>query len=232
MPIFLLAFCWAHVRRDFIDAARRFPEQKVWMLDWVQEIRELYRINRRRIAAWDKEKPLEQQSPEFQEQHKALMDALSIMEQRRDELLRQKDLSSPQKAVLSSLQAHWPGLVIFVSYPEVSMDNNKSERAVRKGVNGRKNYYGSGSQWSAKLMAGMLTLLQTIKLWGIDPRHWLIDFLNACTANGGKSPTDLSPFLPWEMDEERKQFLSKPHLSEWPNGDQPNQNTIEFQNTS
>ena len=234
MPIFLLAFCWAHVRRDFIDAARRFPEQKAWMLDWVREIRELYRINRRRIAVWDKDKTLEQQSPEFQEQHKALIDALSRMEQRRDELLLQKELTAPQKAVLSSLKTHWLGLVIFVSHPEVSMDNNKSERAVRKGVNGRKNYYGSGSQWSANLMAGMLTLLQTIKLWGIDPRHWLMDFLNACAANGGKSPTDLSPFLPWEMDEERKQFLSKPFLSEWPwpLGNQPNLEILKPQNTS
>lgn len=232
MPIFLLAFCWAHVRRDFIDGARRFPEQKAWMLDWVLEIRKLYRINRRRIAAWDKEKPLEQQSPEFQEQHKALMDALSHMEKRRDELLCQESLSDPQKAVLSSLKAHWPGLVIFVSHPEVSMDNNKSERAVRKGANARKNYYGSGSQWSAKLMAVMFTLLQTILHWNLNPRHWLIDFLNACAANGSQSPTDLSSFLPWEMSEERKQILAKPYPSKLPNGDPSNLNTTEFQNTS
>jgi transposase len=225
MPIFLLAFCWAHVRRDFIDAARRFPEQKEWMFDWVKMIRELFRINKMRIAVWDEEKPLEQQSPAFQEQHKALENALSNMAERRDELLRQEDLPAPQKAVLSSLKSHWPGLTIFVAHPEVPMDNNKSERAVRKGVNGRKNYNGSGSHWSAILMAGMFTLLQTILHWGIDPRHWLIDFLNACAANGGKSPSDLSPFLPWEMDEDRKRFLSQPLSSD-------DLNITEFQNTS
>ena len=27
----VLAFCWAHVRRDFLDAARSYPEDEVWM---------------------------------------------------------------------------------------------------------------------------------------------------------------------------------------------------------
>ena len=144
---------------------------------------------------------------------------MSRMAQRRDELLK-GELPAPQKAVLRSLKAHWSGLMIFVDHPEVSMDNNKSERAARKGVNGRNNYYGSGSQWSAKLMAGMLTILQTILLWGIDPRHWMIAFLNACAENGSKSPSDLASFLPWEMDEERKQFLSQPFVSGRPKGDQ------------
>jgi len=32
----LLAFCWAHVRRDFLDAAKSWPDLQAWMLCWVE----------------------------------------------------------------------------------------------------------------------------------------------------------------------------------------------------
>jgi transposase len=62
----------------------------------------------------------------------------------------------------------------------------------------------------------MFTLLQTILLCGINPRHWLDKFLWACAENGGMPPEDLSPFLPWQMDEQRKQALSRPLPSRAP----------------
>ena len=30
MPSIILAFCWAHVRRDFLEAARKSPEREEW----------------------------------------------------------------------------------------------------------------------------------------------------------------------------------------------------------
>jgi len=38
MPALWLAFCWPHVRRDFIEAARRFPAHQDWMFDWIEAI--------------------------------------------------------------------------------------------------------------------------------------------------------------------------------------------------
>ncbi len=75
---------------------------------------------------------------------------------------------------------------------------------------GRKNYYGSGSQWSAALAAMMFSLFQTIVLWQLNPHHWLYSYLSACAEHGGQAPADLAPFLPWQMSEERKQQLAKP----------------------
>src|SRR5207248_5311224 len=46
----LLAFCWAHVRRDFVRVGKGWPELKAWALAWLQRIRELYRWNRHRLA--------------------------------------------------------------------------------------------------------------------------------------------------------------------------------------
>lgn len=210
MPALLLAFCWAHVRRDFIAAARRFPEHQAWMFAWVEAIRELYRINKQRLSEWDPGVGLEQQSAAFERHHQALIAALSAMEQRRFDALRQSDLPAPQRAVLTSLKTHWAGLTVFVTHPEVSMDNNTGERGVRKGVLGRNAYHGSGSQWSAHLMAAMLTVLQTLVHWGINAHHWMNVFLLACAEQDGHCPQDLTAFLPWTMSEVRKRALSQP----------------------
>ena len=71
MAIFILAFCWAHVRRDFIKAARSYPDEKEWMLDWVERIGGSYHINNQRRDLWDDSKSLQQQSEAFMEQHHA-----------------------------------------------------------------------------------------------------------------------------------------------------------------
>ena len=67
-------------------------------------------------------------------------------------------------------------------------------------VVGRKNFYGSGSEWSGQLAAIMFSLLMTMKLWQINPRTWLQDYLNACAAAGNRAPPDLQPYLPWSME--------------------------------
>jgi transposase len=92
----------------------------------------------------------------------------------------------------------------------VALDNNSAERALRTPVVGRKNYYGSGSIWSAHLAAMLFSVLQTIIVWGLNPRHWLSAFFHACVAHGGKTPPDLSTFLPWQMTDERKHQLAQP----------------------
>jgi transposase len=97
------------------------------------------------------------------------------------------------------MQKHWSGLTVFVDHPEVPMDNNVAERDQRTPVVARKNFYGSGSQWSGALAATMFSLLMTMRLWGINPRTWLTAYLEACAANGSQPPADLSVFLPWAM---------------------------------
>ena len=90
------------------------------------------------------------------------------------------------------------------------MDNNTAERTLRTPVVGRKNYYGSGSVWSAHLAARMLSVLQTVLLWGLNPHHWLSAFLQACADHGSACPPDLRAFLPWQMTPERREELARP----------------------
>ena len=217
----LLAFCWAHVRRDFLDAARKWPEYEQWMHGWVDDIGRLYKLNAARLEHWDQTRPLAAQPQAFAKHQLVLTQKLSQMVKRRDEHLKDRKLAHPKKKVLKSLKNHWHGLTLFVAHPQVPMDNNTAEQGVRNPVTGRKNFYGSGSTWSATLAAMMFTLLKTILLWGLNPRHWLDRYLWVCAENGGAPPSDLSSFLPWQMDEQRKQTLSRPPPAGTPSFAQP-----------
>ncbi len=186
------------------------------MLDWVERIGEMYHVNNKRCDLWDGSQPLQQQSTAFMEQHHALEDRVVEMSRQRDDCLAQEDLSAPRRSVLKSLKNHWNGLTVFLDHPEVMMDNNISERAARKAAIARNNYFGSGSEWSGKLAAMMFTLMQTLQQWGINQHHWMTLFLTPCAQNSGKCPDDLTPFLPWTMDEERKALLSSPLPPESP----------------
>jgi len=124
MAIFVLAFCWAHVRRDFIKAARKNSQEKEWMLSWVLMIRDLYRINKKRMAHWNPDEELAGQSLAFITHQRALEEALQRMVEQRDACLAQSDLSDSKRAVLTSLMNHHDGLTVFVQHPQVHMDNN------------------------------------------------------------------------------------------------------------
>ena len=206
----ILAYCWAHVRRDFLKAARSWPELENWMWVWVDDIRTLYRLNTARLEVWDPALPMHQQSPAFVQHHLDLKSQLSQMQARCEGHLHEPDRHRAKHKVLESLHNHWGGLTVFVERPEVAMDNNTAERILRTPVVGRKNYYGSGSVWSAHLAAMMFSVLQTVLLWGLNPHHWLSMFLQACADHGGKSPTDLSAFLPWKMTPERRAEFAQP----------------------
>ena len=45
-----LAFCWAHVRRDFLKAAGRETDLFAWREGWITRIGGIYHLNKRRCA--------------------------------------------------------------------------------------------------------------------------------------------------------------------------------------
>jgi transposase len=206
----ILAFCWAHVRRDFLNAARSWPDLAPWMWKWIEDIRTLYRLNTARLAVWDATVPLDAQAPAFVARQHDLTTHLGEMQNRCEMYRQERHLHEAKRPILESLHHHWDGLTVFLTRPEVALDNNSAERALRTPVVGRKNYYGSGSIWSAHLAAMLFSVLQTLLVWGLNPRHWLSAFFDACVAHGGKTPPDLSAFLPWQMTDERKHQLAQP----------------------
>jgi len=109
----LLAFCWAHVRREFLKAARSWPERERWMCTWVEDIRERYRLNQARLEPWDETVPLTQQPLACTECHQALATTLSQMQACSEAHLQEPDLHLAKTKVLSRLHNHWAGLTGF-----------------------------------------------------------------------------------------------------------------------
>src|SRR3989442_5294651 len=155
------------------------------MFTWVEDIRELYRLNAARLEVWEETLPPPQQPPAFVECHRDLESKLSQMQARCAAHLQEPDLHLVKQKVLSSLYNHWDGLTVFVKRPEVAMDNNTAERMLRNPVVGRKNYYGSGSGSSAHPAAMMFTVFQTVLLLWVNPPHWLSSVRPACAATSG-----------------------------------------------
>ena len=199
-PGVLLAFCWAHQRRDYLNLANSYPHLLAWALAWVHAIGELYHLNEQRQHA-----PID--SAERAQCHAKLQQAVQCMADKCDAALGDPTLAKPQAKVLQSMKNHWAGLTVFVEHPWIDMDNNKAERAARLCVVGRKNFYGSGSQWSAQLAATMYSVVMSVKLWKINARTWLGAYLQACADNANQAPADLNAFLPWAMDEDRLAWM-------------------------
>src|SRR5262249_30577025 len=151
-----------------------------------------------RLAVWDATVPLDGQSPAFVARQHDLTTHLGEMQDRCAMYRQERHLHQAKRQILDSLHNHWSGLTVFLTRPEVALDNNSAERAWRSLVVARKNYYGSGSLGSARLAAIMFSVLQTVFLGGLNPRHWLSAFFHACVDYGGKTPPDLSAFLPWQ----------------------------------
>lgn len=199
----LLVFCWAHVRRDFVEVGKGWEELKPWALSWLERIRELYRSQRQRLTH-------EAGSVEFQVADAAVRQTVAAMHAQAETELADPQLRSPCRKVLESLQEHWSGLTRFLDDRRIPLDNNASERQNRGPAVGRKNYYGSGALWSGRLAAMLFSLFATLQMCGLNVRNWLTWYLQSCAEAGGQTPADVSRFLPWNMPDEQRQALAIP----------------------
>lgn len=197
----ILAFCWAHVRRDFLAVLTGWSELTDWAWSWLEDIGTLYHRNDQRLA-------LEAGSLKYANADLVLRDHVEQMRERCEQELADPKLRLPQRKALTSLQEHWPGLTVFLDHPEVPLDNNKGERCQRGPVVARKNFYGSGALWSGQLAAMLFSLFQTLQLWNMDTGKWLTAYLTACAKAKGKPPPDPLRFLPWNMTAEERAALS------------------------
>jgi transposase len=169
-PNMHLAFCWTHIRREFLDYTKEAPEQEDWAIDWVDRIRRLYE-NRATVIS---------------------------MKGTVTRQLNSGKLCHGQKRLLSILKDNWVELTRFVDDPDLPIDNNEAERTLRTPVVGRKNFFGSGAIWSAKLSSQCYSIFKTLSMNNVNIHQWLQIYFEACARNGGRPPENISRFLPWE----------------------------------
>jgi transposase len=167
--------CWTHVRRKFVDLEPLYPEPCQEILD---RIGELYRIESSVPDAADAAGLRHQVR---QEQSRPVVDRI------RDWAFEQR--SSPRSELRQAIDYMlrlWPGLTRFLDDPAVPLDNNATERALRRVVLGRKNHYGSRSERGTEVAALFYSLIETAELCGVDPPAYLLAAARAALAEPSK----------------------------------------------
>ena len=201
---------WAHVRRDFIKCAAGNETLTDWERRWTGRIARLYRLNGARLEQHDAGLDADRRNPAFAAAHRELERALGqLFAAARRELDGLPD-EAREGGPLRSLLNHRAGLSVFLDKPGVPMDNNRSERLLRGAAIGRRLSFGSDSEAGARFTATMYSVVGTLESNGIDVLRWLTAWPSACADNGGRAPGDLSPWLPWSMDAERRNELMAP----------------------
>lgn len=154
----VLANCWSHARRKFVQAAPSYPVAD----EMVELIGKLYAVEQR--AGDDLSLRAELRALQSQ----PLVDEIQAW------LLTQRALpkSSLGKAIAYTSKL-WPGLTRFLEDPRVPLDNNATERAQRGIALGRKNHYGSKSRRGTEVAALFYSLVESAKLVGVDPHAYL-----------------------------------------------------------
>lgn len=188
----LLSYCWAHVRRDFIDIQKKFPDNKIlckWAEEWIVKIAELYRVNNERIK-------YPNGSELFQKYNARLQEVLGKMKTDSG-----KVYSDERAGPMNSMKEHWNGLTLFVKHPDLPMDNNLMENGIRPCAIGRNNFLGNHSIWGGNLTACMYSVIQTCLLNNINPRDYLLHYFNVCANNKGSMNCDkIRECLPYNLD--------------------------------
>lgn len=192
-----VAFCWSHIRRDFVRIGNGYKTLRKWAANWVAEINTLFSLNAKRLS-------FSSDSEEFLQADELVRKQVCKINETKNKDLTKKQLHKVQRKALESLDNHWQGATIFVNLPEIPMDNNESERCLRNPVIGRKNYYGSRALWSGNFTAMMFTVFQTLLKNQIDPQKFLLAYFDQCALCKGNAPDDLTPLLPWELSREQK----------------------------
>ena len=222
---YILAFCWAHQRRDFRQVGTKHEAARAWAEEWMALIGELFHLAKRRREAWEPGVPTAEQGAAYRAADARLRAACAALferaRQERDKRFDEWERAEAagqgaacaridaQGRALNSLLGHAEGLQVFLDDPRIPLDNNAAERALRGPVISRYTSFGSGSPEGAEMAATMFTVFGTLRAAGLNAWTWLLDYLRACARNGGKAPADLTPWLPWLMDPARREALSQ-----------------------
>jgi transposase len=163
-PTFVLAHCWSHVQRKYVEAEPHHPKAT----EMIEKIGALYEIERRASEAPAEER-VAVRAELRRTESKPIVDDIYRWVTSEQALPR-----SLLGKALGYTRQLWPGLVRFVDDARIPLDTNQLER---------------GTQVAA-LFYG---LFETAKLVGVDPAAYLAEATRRAIANPGTVtlPSDL-----------------------------------------
>ena len=195
------AACWAHTRRGFEQALSAHPDAANAALDL---IRAMYaqetQIRERNLT--------DENKLHYRTEHTLpIVSAFWAWcyEQ------RQRTDFVPSDPLAKALQYAWDRrtpLQVFLSDPDVPIDTNHLERALRVIPMGRKNYLFCWTELGAKHVGVIQSLIVTCKLHAIDPYVYLVDVLQRIGQHPDSRIVELTPRL-W-----KQHFASNPLRSD------------------
>jgi len=180
------AQCWTHTRRYFERAKDVEPEASAEALT---RIGELYRIE-----AEIRDQALTGAAKrDYRRTHaKPVVDAFFAWAE--DQLARAALLpSNPLTKALSYALERRAGLSLYLDDPDVPIDTNHLERALRPIPMGRKNWLFCWSEVGAEAVATLQSLLVTCRLHDIDPYDYLVDVLQRIDRHPAREVHLLTP---------------------------------------
>jgi transposase len=180
-----LAFCWSHVRREFMELAQ--GKTAPIAAEALQRIAALYAVE-----AEIRGQPPEVRRAVRQAKSRPLVEDLFAW--LAAQLARLPGGSPTTKAVRYALN-HRDGLVRFLDDGRVELDTNTVERAIRPLCLSRKNaLFASGDDGGARWTA-LASLVETCKLNGVDPQRYFTDLLTRLVNGWPNSRID--ELMPW-----------------------------------
>lgn len=160
------AGCWAHTRRKFIDAEKTAPEIA---REAVELIRALYAVEKEaRDVSVAERLALRQER------------SLPVLAQLREKLLNWKEQLLPKHPMAEAVNyalGQWQELNVFCSDGAVPIDNNVSEREMKRIVLNRKNSLFVGNQRGGRTAAILASLTSTCRRHGVDPQLYFTQLL-------------------------------------------------------
>lgn len=195
------AQCWAHSRRHFEKAKEAEPEA---VAEALALIGELYAKEQ---AIRDKELVGEEKL-KYRTKHSEPV--VAAFWHWCDAQCQRHDLlpSNPLSRALKYAMARIDNLQVFLSDPEVPIDTNHLERALRPIPMGRRNWLFCWTELGAKQVGIIQSLLVTCKLHGINPHTYLVDVLQRIDRHPASQTLELTPRL-W-----KERFAANPLRSD------------------
>jgi len=182
------AQCWAHTRRKFFEAQGAEPAAAAQALDFIGGLYAVEeRIREQRLSA---AKKLDYR----------LAHALPIVQAFFAWVNRQFEEqgllpTNPLTRALGYAHERRCGLEVYLNDPDVPIDTNHLERALRAIPMGRKAWLFSWTELGAKHVGMMQSLIVTCRLHGIDPYDYLVDVLQRVGQHPASRVEELTPRL-------------------------------------
>ena len=166
----ILAACMAHIRRKF-DQARKAakkaaPKATPKAVEPLQLIQKLYRIEAELAG-----KTFEEIRATREEHAAPVMAELESWLERHVGQVLPKSLLG--KAITYA-RNQWAKMKVFLTNPQVPIDNNPTEQAIKPFATGRKNWYFACTPQGAHASAAIYSLVESAKANQIEPFSYLL----------------------------------------------------------